>query len=130
MENVVDIVVRSTEIDVNGHVNNAKYLEYLEWGREDWYEQAGFTYDRLIEMGIQTVTVNIHINYRKECRQNDRLSIRTRPEKVGRTSYVLVQEIYNQYGDLCVDALVTNVTMDTATRKGCEVPGELRKLFA
>ncbi|MED3563806.1 acyl-CoA thioesterase, partial [Bacillus xiapuensis] len=98
MEDVLEIVVRSTEIDVNGHVNNAKYLEYLEWGREGWYEKADLPYDKFLKMGIQTVTVNININYRKECRQNDQLSIKTRPEKVGRTSYVLLQEIYNQHG--------------------------------
>jgi acyl-CoA thioesterase FadM len=32
---VLETVVRCTEIDVNGHVNNAKYVEYLEWGREE-----------------------------------------------------------------------------------------------
>ncbi|TGU69096.1 acyl-CoA thioesterase, partial [Mesorhizobium sp. M00.F.Ca.ET.186.01.1.1] len=25
--------VQSTDIDVIGHVNNAKYLEYMEWAR-------------------------------------------------------------------------------------------------
>jgi len=130
MEVSLDIIVRSTEIDVNGHVNNAKYLEYIEWGREEWYEKAGLSYDTFLEMGIQTVTVNININYRKECVQNDRLKIITRPERVGRTSYVLRQEIYNQNGELCADALVTSVTMDATTRKSREVPDELRKHFA
>jgi YbgC/YbaW family acyl-CoA thioester hydrolase len=125
----LNIVVRSTEIDVNGHVNNAKYLEYLEWGREEWYDQAGLTYSRFAEMGIQTVTVNININYRKECRQGDCLSIKTSPEKIGRSSYILKQEIYNQDGEICADALVTSVTMDISSRKGREVPEELRKLF-
>ena len=41
MDASIELIVRSTEIDVNGHVNNAKYLEYLEWGREEWYEKAG-----------------------------------------------------------------------------------------
>jgi hypothetical protein len=41
MEAVLETVVRCTEIDVNGHVNNARYVEYLEWGREAWYEAHG-----------------------------------------------------------------------------------------
>jgi YbgC/YbaW family acyl-CoA thioester hydrolase len=131
MQATLELVVRSTEIDVNGHVNNAKYLEYLEWGREEWYEQAGLSYDAFGEMGIQTVTVNININYRKECRQGDLLTIRTFPEKMGRSSYVLKQEIVNRTsGELCADALVTSVTMDAKTRKSREAPQELRKLFA
>src|SRR5881392_3716374 len=117
MEDILEIVVRSTEIDVNSHVNNAKYLEYLEWGRESWFEKAGLYYDEFLKMGIQTVTVNITINYRNECKQNDRLCIKTRPEKIGRTSYVLEQEIYNQNGVKCADALITSVTMDAKTRK-------------
>lgn len=129
MEITLELVVRSTEIDVNGHVNNAKYLEYLEWGREEWYDQAGLHYDVFKQMGIHTVTVNINVNYRKECKQGDRLSVKTRPEKLGRTSFVLKQEIYNQQNELCADASVTNVTMDIASRKGREVPPELGKLF-
>ncbi|MBX6395311.1 MAG: acyl-CoA thioesterase [Alicyclobacillaceae bacterium] len=129
MEASLDIIVRSTEIDVNGHVNNAKYLEYLEWGREEWYERAGLPYERFLEMGIQTVTVNININYRKECRQGDRLTIRTRPLKVGRTSFVLEQDIVNERGEIVADATVTSVTMDVTTRRARPVPEELAKYF-
>ncbi len=69
METSLDIIVRSTEIDVNGHVNNAKYVEYLEWGREDWYERIGMSYDHLLALGAVTVAVNLNLNYRRECRQ-------------------------------------------------------------
>jgi thioesterase III len=30
METALEIVVRPTEVDVNGHVNNAEYVEYME----------------------------------------------------------------------------------------------------
>lgn len=130
MEAIVDIIVRSTEIDVNGHVNNAKYLEYLEWGREEWYEQNGLHYETLLAIGVQTVTVNININYRKECRQGEKLRIKTFPQRVGNTSFVLRQEIFNAHGEVAADANVTVVTMDSETRKSRPVPDELRRLFA
>nr|WP_279628327.1 acyl-CoA thioesterase [Paenibacillus ferrarius] len=130
METRLDIIVRSTEIDVNGHVNNAKYLEYLEWGREEWYEQSELFYDTFGAMGIQTVTVNININYKKECKQGEHLTVTCRPDKMGRSSYVLKQEIVNQQGELCADALVTSVTMDSTTRKSVEAPEALRKHFS
>ena len=130
MEAALEITVRSTEIDVNGHVNNAKYLEYLEWGREEWYEQAGLDYETFSQMGVQTVTVNINVNYRKECRQGDLLTITTRPERAGRTSFVLKQEIRNIAGELCADAAVTSVTMDRQTRQSVELPARLRERFS
>jgi len=128
-ESVIDLVVRSTEIDVNGHVNNAKYLEYLEWGREDWYERSGLYYNILLQMNVQTVTVNININYRKECRQGEKLSIRTNAEKAGRSSYVLKQQILNEHGQLCADALVTCVTIHVQTRESTPMPTQLRQAF-
>jgi thioesterase-3 len=129
METTLSLIVRPTEIDVNGHVNNAKYLEYLEWGREEWYETANLHYDILKKLGVQTVTVNININYRKECRQGDQLTVITRPKSVGRTSFVLEQYILNAADELCTDALITSVAMDTESRKSCPVPDPLRLLF-
>ena len=127
METSLEIVVRPTEIDVNGHVNNAKYVEYLEWGREDWYERHGLPYERLLALGAATVTVHIDLNFRRECRQGEALVIRTRPERLGRTSFALRQEIRKPDGELAVDAVVTLVTIDPATRKSRPVPDELAR---
>ncbi|MFF2481941.1 acyl-CoA thioesterase [Paenibacillus sp. NPDC058071] len=129
MKTELQLIVRPTEIDVNGHVNNAKYLEYLEWGREEWYEAHQLHYDTLREMGVQTVTVNINISYRRECVQGDRLTVTTAPKSVGNSSYVLEQLIHNERGELCTEALVTSVAMDPATRKSRAVPDELRRIF-
>lgn len=129
MKTSLELVVRPTEIDVNGHVNNAKYLEYLEWGREEWYEAGGLTYNKLLQLGVQTVTVNINVNYRKECRQGERLTVTTEPQTVGRSSFALLQQIWNAAGELCADATVTSVAMSSDTRKSTPVPDELRRLF-
>jgi thioesterase-3 len=125
METSLEIVVRPTEIDVNGHVNNAKYVEYLEWGREEWYERNGLPYERLFELGAVTVTVNLNLNFRKECRQGEVLIILTRPERLGRTSFALRQEIRKRTGEVAADAVVTIVTIDPATRTSRPVPDEL-----
>jgi YbgC/YbaW family acyl-CoA thioester hydrolase len=125
VETSLEIVVRSTEIDSNGHVNNAKYVEYLEWGREDWYERNGLPNDRLLALGAVTVTVNIDLNFRRECRQGEALVVTTRQERLGRSSFAFRQEIRNQEGALAADAVVTLVTIDAATRKSRMVPEEL-----
>src|SRR3954452_5999185 len=125
MNTTLEIIVRPTEIDVNGHVNNAKYVEYLEWGREEWYERNGLPYERLLELGAVTVTVNLNLNFRKECRQGEVLIILTRPERLGRTSFALRQEIRKRTGEVAADAVVTIVTIDPATRTSRPVPHEL-----
>jgi YbgC/YbaW family acyl-CoA thioester hydrolase len=127
METVLEIIVRPTEIDVNGHVNNAKFVEYLEWGREEWYEANGLPYDRLEAIGAATVTVNINLNYRRECLQGERLTIVTRPEKLGRTSFTMAQEIRKPDGEVAADATIVLVTIDPTGRKPCVVPSELAR---
>jgi YbgC/YbaW family acyl-CoA thioester hydrolase len=124
-EVALDVVVRSTEIDVNAHVNNAKFVEYLEWGREEWYDRNGLGYDRLKAMGATTVTVNVNVNYRKECGLGEVLTIQTRPGRLGRTSFVFDQEIRKADGSVAVEATVTLVTIDPESRRPRVVPNEL-----
>ncbi len=128
-EATVETVVRCTEIDVNGHVNNAKFVEYLEWGREEWYECHGFDYDRLEELGAITVVVNISVNYRQPCHQGDRLRIVTWPQQRGRTSFGLAQRIERSDGTVVADGVVTLVTVDSQTRDAVPLPEELAGLF-
>ena len=129
IEVVLETVVRCTEIDVNGHVNNAKFVEYLEWGREEWYDSHGFAYDRLRGLGAITVVVNINLNLRRACRQGDRLRIITRPERRGRTSFAFAQRIEQMDGAVAADATVTLVTIDPNTRRSRPLPEEFGRLF-
>lgn len=130
VESRLPIVVRSTEIDINGHVNNAKYVEYLEWGREDFYEAVHLPYAALYALGAVTVTVHLDLNYRREARQGETLTVITRPGHVGRTSFNLQQTIVREADDaLIADAAVTLVTMDPAARRSVPVPQALRQYF-
>ncbi len=129
MEVSIQIEVRSTEIDVMGHVNNAKYLEYMEWGREEWYNQIDLPFHVFEEMGVGTVTVNININYRKEARLAEKLTITTRPLRCGRSSFVLKQEIHNERGELVADAEIISCTISLKERKSVPLPKELAAYF-
>ena len=128
-EVVLEAVVRCTEIDVNGHVNNAKYVEYFEWGREEWYDRHGFAYDPLKGLGAITVVVNINLNFRQPCHQGDRLRIITWPRRRGRTSFALAQRIDRVDGTVVADGVVTLVTVDPDTRRARPLPEELARLF-
>ncbi len=106
METALEIVVRPTEVDVNGHVNNAKYVDCMEWGREEWYERQGLPYARLFALGAVTVTANLNLNFRRECRQGEFLVITTRPERLGRTSFALHQKIRKRDSTLAADGVI------------------------
>ena len=130
VQSSLKIIVRSTEIDINGHVNNAKYVEYLEWGREDFYETIHLPYEVIYDLGAVTVTVHLELNYRKEAKQSDELLVITRPAFVGRTSFTLGQTIVRPGDDsLIADASVTLVTISPVSHESVPVPQALRQHF-
>lgn len=129
-EHVFHTVVRSTEVDTIGHLNNAKYLEYMEWGRFDWIIQTGLSLPELQRRGILPVVVNINVNYRKELRMGDHVKVVSRPLQYGSKSFVVRHELYNAKDDLVCDADVTMVMIDAKERKATGLPQEILDTFA
>ena len=128
MQTKLEIPVRSTEIDFLGHVNNTKYLDYMQWGREDWYMQAGMTFDRMLEQKIGTVIANINIDYLSACYMGEILVIETEPVESGNTSFTMRQDIYKKdTGKEVSKSKVTVVFIDMDTEKSTPIPPELRK---
>ncbi|WP_284200070.1 acyl-CoA thioesterase [Alicyclobacillus sacchari] len=123
----ITTTVRCTEIDVNGHVNNAKYVEYYEWGREDWYEQHQLPYETLYHMGVITVVARAEIDYRQPAHQNEQLLITTWLSEVGRTSFRMRQRITGTNGYLVSEAQFVIVTVDPQTRRPVPVPEAISK---
>jgi thioesterase-3 len=85
-----DITVRGFHIDVFGHVNNARYLEFLEDAR--WCIYA----DMLTELQrrqLALAIVNININYRKEALLHQVLRITAEVTRLGNTSFTISQQV-------------------------------------
>jgi thioesterase-3 len=129
-QHLFDITVRSTDVDFIGHVNNAKYLEYMEWARFDWMCQLGFTLEELQRRAIMPVVVNIVINYRKELRMLEQIQVRSSAVRWGEKSFVIRQEVFNQKGELACDADVTMVMIDAKTRRAAALPADLASVLA
>ena len=126
----VNLRVADDEIDELGHVNNARFLEYLERGRMDWYNRCDPTLNDFTGHALGTVVVKIEINYRRECFSGAQLSCVTRAHSRGRTSYVLRQEILDDEDRCVCDATVTSVVMDMNSRATTPLPESLAGQFA
>ena len=104
--------VRTYECDSNNHVNNANYLNYLEFARYELLKDVGFDYLGSVRAGYGIFIARIEIDYKKPAFVDDDLEIRTRPLKKGAVSGVLSQEIYRG-DDLLVKAKVTWAFVDS-----------------
>jgi thioesterase III len=132
MEYLTEIKVRGYHADFYGHVNNARFLEFLE---EDRWARLESVIDlkRLAARGFIFLVVNININYRKAVAVGETLLVSTVLERMGNKSSVLKQEIvFKNSREIAADALVTFVIGD-ATGKAIpmegEIKGEMEKLF-
>ncbi len=121
------IKVRGYHLDVYQHVNNARYLEFLEEARWEALEtQAAFRW--LTQHNIAFVVVNININYRRPAVLGDVLKVVSRLEQLNGKSGVLRQDIHLEpEGELVADALITFVCIDLKTHKALALEGELRE---
>jgi thioesterase-3 len=124
--------VEASDLDELEHVNNARYLDYLERARTTWYDEAGLI-ERCVgeverpEFG--TVVVNVNIDFRAECHAGERLEVVTNPARVGTKSFVVSQRIQKEDGTLAAQAEVTSVVMDLRTRAAVALNAFARALF-
>ncbi|MGO4888350.1 acyl-CoA thioesterase [Anaerobacillus sp. MEB173] len=129
MDVVLKIKTKDEDMDEVGHVNNIKYVSYLEQARKKWYEYAGIPFDEMQKRNIGTVILKLDIMFLKEARLGDTLEVITKPIKIGNKSFVLKQDIYNQRNELLTEATVTSVMFDTAARESIKVLDEIACQF-
>jgi acyl-CoA thioester hydrolase len=126
------IDVRSYEIDVYDHVNNAVYVQWLEHARSKLLQDKGLNYVNIIDRwGVRFMTVRTEIDYRKALHLNDRVEIATSVEKIGNTSVTFRQTI-TCIGDdtVAADARVVIVYTGSETGRPAPVPEEFKRLYA
>ena len=106
------LTVRSYECDMNGHVNNANYLNYLEYGRYEFLKAVGFDYAASVKAGYGLYVARIEVDYKKPAFVDDVLLIKSWPVKKGAVSGVMAQEIRRKE-DIIVTAKITWAFVDS-----------------
>jgi len=121
------IKVRGYHLDVYQHVNNARYLEFLEEARWDGLENSE-SFRWLTAHNIAFVVANININYRRPAVLGDRLTVTSKVQQLNGKSGELSQILtLDPEGQVVADALITFVCIDLKTQKALPLEGELRE---
>ncbi len=105
----LEMEVRDYECDIQGIVNNANYLHYMEHTRHKFIETLGLGFADLHDRGIDVVVARMNLQYKSPLRSNDRFVSRLRMTKEG-LRYVFHQNIVRKSdGRLCLRATVEAV---------------------
>jgi len=113
MKHFADLVVRSYECDSYGHVNNAVYVNYLEYGRMEYLHQIHFDYKGIVSAGYYLYITHIDIRYKASAFLDDKLTVEITPKELRAVSGTFHQIIRKQDGTVCVEADVTWASVKT-----------------
>ncbi|KAA0020909.1 acyl-CoA thioesterase [Salinicola corii] len=121
---VTEVRVRGFHLDGYGHVNHARYLEFLEEGR--WaYVDAHPEFADGLARGVALVAVNLNIDYRRAAVMNDDLKVETCLTRVGGRSGVVGHRITHiGSGELVAAATLTFVLLDQQSGQVVPMEGE------
>ena len=114
-----EFAVRDYECDIQGVVNNANYLHYLEHARHEFLVSKQISFTELHKEGIDLVVTKVEIEYKFPLHSRDKFVIRLNLIREGNVRLVFIQDIYRLPDEkLIARGRVTGV----ATRNGKPVP--------
>lgn len=123
------IKVRGFHCDMFGHVNNARYLEFLEETRWEWLNRLT-TFDFFERKNLSFVVVNVNIHYRWPSVLNDELLISVEMKNMSNRSATVHQRVVRKLDDkLIAEADVTFAMVDNTTMKAVPIDDELKAIL-
>ncbi len=102
--------VRSYELDSFGHVNNAVFLNYLEYARTEYLLQRGLSFDDFEKWQKYPLVIKVDIEYKSPAKVHDELKISGYISEWKKSSFILKYRIDNLSKErLCATANVVFV---------------------
>lgn len=109
--------VRDYECDLQGVVNNAVYMNYLEHARHEFLKDRGVDFAEVTRQGIHLVIARAEMSFRASLKPGDVFEVRTRYAQQSRLKFVFHQDIVRA-GDeaLMLSAVMTATALDARGR--------------
>lgn len=121
----MEIKIYYHHTDAGQVVYYAKYLEFLEEARTEFFKDKGISYEEMVKQGTQFVVARQEIDYKAPAFYGDTLSIDTRLSEVGRVKLDFTYEIKNQNNQVISTARTIMVCVNGDLKpKG--IPEEIR----
>ena len=128
-----EVEVRLSDTDAMGHVNNARYLTYVEIARVAYYERVTGQPLPIGAHGAEEgmILAEIRMTYRSPAFYGETLTVETRVERIGRSSFGMVHRItapQSRYGPARLIAVADSVLVayDYQAEQPIEVPDDWR----
>ncbi len=95
----LEFAVRDYECDLQGIVNNAVYLNYLEHARHEYLKKLGLDFAALHDAGCDLVVTRLEVDYKGQLRSGDRFVVHSRLTRQSRLRFAFHQTITSRPDD-------------------------------
>lgn len=113
----VDVTVRGYELDTQGHLNQAVYLQYAEHARWELLRAAGLPQEKLLADGVGPVALEVTVKFRKELRGGERVRVSCRFEYGQGKTFTVAQQILKEDGTVAAEITGVAGVLDLTTRR-------------
>jgi acyl-CoA thioester hydrolase len=121
------IQIRYSDIDAQGHVNNARYITYTEYARFRYLTEVGL-WDGQSFMDLGLIVADTHMSYLAPIKLNQRIRVGTRVSRIGNKSMVFDFQIEDENnGKVMATAETVMVCYDYHTETTTPVSDDWRK---
>lgn len=112
----IELKVRDYECDIQGIVNNAVYMNYLEHARHEYLLAQGIDFVELAKQNINLVVIRAELDYKFPLKSGDKFWISVNFEKLSAIRFAFKQDIYRSEDDKLI--LKANIIGTSLNEKG------------
>ena len=120
----IPIALRWSDLDALNHVNNARYLTFLEQARIEWFDTVDEPW-MTDEMGPVVATATL--NFRRPIEYPASIAVELFTERLGNTSVTIGHRIIAADGTVHCDGHVVAVWIDRRSGKPVPLPAAVRR---
>ena len=108
-----EFLVRDYEVDLQGVVNNANYMHYLEHARHLFLLSKGVDFAAMHDEGKDLIVTRAELKYRSPLKSKDRFIIKQYVLKEGHVQIAFIQDIFRPPdNNPCLSAKITGVCLN------------------
>ena len=116
------------DVDGEGIVYHANYLNYAERARTEWMARQGLTNQQVMDSGIAFVLRRAEIDFISPARLDDIISVDVRIKEIKNASVLMEQNITVD-GNKKVTISLQLAFVDTKTLRPTRIPPDMKKIF-
>jgi len=120
MVHVTELEVRDYECDIQGIVNNARYLHYLEHARHKALEELEVDFSAMHKQGLDLVVTEANIKYLGSLKPKDLFRVETEITSNGKLKLIFTQKILKA-SQLVLDSVTTGACLNRNTAKPVKI---------